>query len=236
LQGHPGSLGAATTIGLLAMLLDLPVVYEGTVEISDEVRLLTVVQEYCPEAELARLDELIIDEAETYGPHLTTSRLVQWRQPEWNPQQFLRWGKALAKWKSDRKGGRAAVDDPGWREFRENTIAEIKASANALQEEIRRPPRIHIRRGDLARMWQELIDANPNGFGHLRANLASFLDFVADEDAPSNQLIAISERKQLSAPLLFDEWWGFRTHRPHQNLSEIISRLKDSPFSTLLQK
>jgi len=165
LQGHPGSLGAATTIGLLAMLLDLPLVYQGTVEISWEVRLLTAVQECCSGAELARLDELIIDEAETYGPHLSTSRLVQWRQPEWNPQQFVRWGKALAKWKSDRKGGRAAIDDPGWREFRENTIAEIRASARALQEKIRRLPRIYIERGDLASRWRELMEENPNGFG-----------------------------------------------------------------------
>jgi hypothetical protein len=236
LQGHPGSLGAATTIGLLSMLLNLPVVYEGTVEISDELHLLEAIQESCPEAELVRLDDLIIEEAETYGPLLTTSRVVLWRQTKWSSAQFLRWGNALAKWRSVREGARAVIDDAGWREFRENTVDELKASGRALQELIRRPPRTRIQRGDLARMWRKLIDENPNGFGHLRANLTSFLDFVADEQAPSNQLIAISERKPFSAPLLFGEWWGQRTHRPHQNLSEIISRLKESPFSTILQK
>jgi hypothetical protein len=203
--------------------MDLPVVYEGKeFEITNENRLLVVLQAK-PEKELIPLDDMILDETETLGWFIVTSRLVQWRMSQWMPSLFERFGAALAKWKSVRLGKRAAVvKDPGWCTFRSTTISELKASYGVVKKKIR----LGIHRSDLARMWRQVVDDNQNGFGHLRAELESWLDFVADEHAPSNQLIAIIGRRQASMPLLFDEWWGFRTHRDPQNLSETISRLK----------
>jgi hypothetical protein len=223
----PSLLGPAISMGLLWMVTGKPIRFLSTFEIAvdaKEYSALLYFQNH-PD-EVRKLDAIILKQAETTGPNIQLSRIVQWRWHEWPPSTFEKFCQALMKYlRGDRDGRPASADDVGLKEFRRELINEIKATGRLLSAELRRKRRTYTKR-ELANAWREFIVAEASKCPRLYSNCDHFVSFVGDDRLPSNEISHMLQGVRFSATALCDEFLGHRMRRDPEKLRQKISRQK----------
>jgi hypothetical protein len=174
----------------------------------------------------ARFDELIIRQTENLGDLIEHSKVVQYRIQCWKVEQggddlYRRYNAARDKNMRHlhRRGGALPPVDPGLKQFKTATVAELRIVLEDL-------------RGHFAESRQRIIPAQlldrfrcavtERRCGHLQANQPSWETFLAAETR-RRSVETLIKRKPAS---LFDEWAAWATTYKQEVLRQKISLQK----------
>jgi hypothetical protein len=178
-------------------------------------------------AGFAKLDEIILHQAETLGWRIELSKLVQFRKSEWDldpkgPEKHRKFGMAVAK--SARIMQRKELpplEDPDQWLVKKETVEELRL----LLEQLRAA--VAMRRNSpsaekVRHLFSTTVADSPESFPHLAANLERWQKF--HEERPF-ALVPLTTRKRAAPAALYDEFLSWSTGWETEALRQAISQL-----------
>jgi hypothetical protein len=175
----------------------------------------------------AKLDALILHQAETLGWRIALSPLVTWRFSVWDfcpngPQLFEQYGKACAR--SARYFQRKQsppIADPLLPQSKKKTVEELDAMLLMLHKHFSQS-RIPISTDALVLQFRTIISDSPTAFLYLKPNLESWSQYIRENSHTVKHLV-LSRRRPAAS--LFDSWGGWSTLRSPETFRQEVSKL-----------
>jgi hypothetical protein len=175
-----------------------------------------------------KLDEIILQQAETLGWRIELSELIRFRKSEWDkdpdgPEKHLRLGKANAR--SARIMQRRElppIDDPDQWLVKQETVQELRLVLQRMRATFalsRRAPT----RDEVRTLFSGIITDSPQTSPHLATNLDRWLKFF-EENPDLLRPVALGDRAKPAA--LYDEFLSWSTGWEPESLRQAISNLK----------
>lgn len=176
----------------------------------------------------AKLDSIIVHQAETLGWRMTLSELVRFRMSVWDlaengPEMFRKLGLALAR--SARRMQRkelAPIEDPDQRLVKHETVQELRLVLSILRTHFstiqKRPEQVAV----LKKFENTILDSSQS-FGHLRANLDRWLKFFEENEEAIRRPVVLRVRS--SPASLYDEFLSWCTGWQQESVRQAISKL-----------
>jgi hypothetical protein len=181
---------------------------------------------FAPPSVEQKLDDLILNQAQTLGWRIVFSDLVlkrfnKWESQENGPRLFEELGRSFAKSTKIFQQKLKPPLDPDLRQFRTETVTELRVLLRNIKNVFSVKRRAPGQQEILATF--ETLASN-DSFPHLRANLAVWLDYLGEDVA----LRSFSSGSRISPAALFDSWLGWCQNRDAESLRQAISELPNS--------
>jgi hypothetical protein len=178
-----------------------------------------------PPGIVAKLDDIILDQAEDLGWRMELSRLVQWRQSEWPPRMHEEYGAACARAREVELGDRRPrIKDPAIRDGWNRTMKELRAVRQRMRDGLvvlRRTPNER----ELKAQFQDIIRSSDE-FVQLRGQMDHWCEFI--ERNPDTFRVSI-ERSQLMELLVSFQSWtsGFTEETLKKKIYALPGTVRD---------
>lgn len=177
---------------------------------------------------LARLDEIILQQAETLGWRITLSELVRFRMSEWDqsddgPELFRKIGLAFARFaRIVQRKELPPIEDPDHWAVKEETVKELRVVLRNLRAKFAiqsKKPAID----EVENSFAAIVADSPDSFRHLSASLKHWLKFFKENPHTLRSMTLDDRAKPAS---LYDEFFAATTGWEPESVRQTISRLK----------
>ncbi len=179
-------------------------------------------------ASFAKLDAIILKQAETTGWRLGLSRLVQFRFSEWDlhpngPEKHRKYGLAVAR--SARIMQRKElppIEDPDQWRVKQETVEELRIllknlrTTFALQRKSSAPKDVH-------NLFAKMVSDSPESFPHLAVNAERWSKFF-EENPHTLRPMTLGDRAKPAT--LYDDFLAWCSGWDPDSIRQAISRLK----------
>src|SRR6266404_4144509 len=159
-------------------------------------------------ASFAKLDEIILHQAETLGWRIRLSKLVQFRQSEWDqekagPEKFRRMGMAEAKLaRIVQRRELPPIEDPDQWLVKQETVEELRIVLQNLRATFA-VQRKGLTPNEAHKLFSVAVSESPESFRHLASNLERWLRFF-HENPDTLRPMAVGDRAKPG--MLYDEF------------------------------
>jgi hypothetical protein len=179
---------------------------------------------------LAKLDEIILQQAETLGWRLPISCIVLERMSMWQlepqgPKLFERLGKAMAKSaRIAQKKELPPIDNPDLISIQTQAIRELRSLFRDMKKMFSRK-RANLGEGEIAEAFVKIVYDSGDRYPFLKSNLIRWQMFF-EQDPISLKVFAWSARPSPAA--LFHYWLSWcKGHEP-ETIRKKISEMRNS--------
>lgn len=184
--------------------------------------------ELVPDELFTKLDEIILQQAETLGWRITLSELVRFRLSEWDthpdgPEKFRQLGLAMRHSALVLQGEELApISDPDHWFVKQQTVQELRVVLERMRVAYARVQRAPTP-GQVVSLFSTTVADSPQLFPHLAANLERWLKFF--EECPTFiRPLAFGDRPKPGT--LYDEFFACSSGWEPDSVRQSISRLK----------
>jgi len=185
---------------------------------------------------LDKFDIVLIEQAATLGWRMYESVVVLARIALWSDRtddgvdKLARFQSAIIR-NAELKRGLAQhpFTEPEWYATRKAALKAVKVLRKELHSRFRirkthRPPNL----SELYREIRSTIAGNIRSYGHLMANLTSFMSYLEREDSPSNTVTLLTTRfvtGQVTPASIVNGWFDYQGCTANGKSRQIISRI-----------
>lgn len=179
-------------------------------------------------AAFAKLDAIILHQAETLGWRIGLSELVQSRFSEWDlkpggPEKHKKYGMAVAR--SARRMQRKElppIEDPDQWRVKQETVEELRVLLKSLKAKFALQ-RKGLTPKDAYGLFAATVSDSPESFPNLAANAERWTKFF---EANSDVFGSMTLGDRIKPAALYDEFLAWSTGWDPDSIRQAISRLK----------